>query len=95
MSKYNNINKPKEIKVGQLRVWHIPQIPMSAFRVYVKNPKEARSILNVLAIYDLFQLENKIKPDYSNAQGLEVFEDGEWTEWEDEYGFDIDQTEEA
>ncbi len=39
--------------------------------------------------------KNKIKPDYSNAQGLEVFENGEWSEWEDNYGFDIDNTEEA
>jgi stage III sporulation protein SpoIIIAA len=95
MSKYDEVGKPKEIKKGQLRVWHIPQMPMKAFRVYVKTPKDAKAILNVLAIYDLFQFENKIKPDYSNAQGLEVFENGEWSEWEDNYGFDIDDTEEA
>jgi hypothetical protein len=43
-----------------------------------------------LAIYDLFQLEYKIKPDYSNAQGLEIFEDKEWVDWQDEDGNDID-----
>ncbi len=27
--KYQDVNKPKKIKVGQLRVWHIPQVPMN------------------------------------------------------------------
>jgi hypothetical protein len=90
--KYQDVNKPEVIKEGQLRVWHIPQVPMHAFRVYVETPKEARKILEILAIYDLFQLEYKIKPDYSNGQGLEVFENGEWTDWCDAEGEDIDHT---
>ena len=92
MSKYQEVNKPKKIEEGQLRVWHIPQVPMPAFRVYVSSIKEAKLILETLAIYDLFQLENKIKPDYSNVAGLEVFENGEWCDWEDEEGNDIDNT---
>lgn len=79
-----------ESKAGDLRVWHIPQIPMKGFRVQVKNKDEAVLVLNTLAQYDLFQLENNIKPDYSNAQGLEVFEDGEWVEWYDDEGNNID-----
>ncbi len=48
-------------------------------------------ILDTLAIYDLFQLKYGIKPDYSNAAGLEVFEDNEWCEWHNEDGDDIDE----
>ncbi len=50
--------------------------------------------MNVLANYDLFQLENSIKPDYSNVGGLEVRRvcdpDActcrccEWEDWYDE-----------
>jgi hypothetical protein len=69
---------------GQLRVWWIPQLPMDAFHVEVKTPLEARKILDTLARYDLFQLEHNVKPDFANAGGLQVFEDGEWTEWYDE-----------
>lgn len=90
--KYQDVNKPKEIKEGQLRVWHIPQVPMdNLFNVYVDSIKEARLVLDTLAIYDLFQLEYKIKPDYSNVSGLEVFEDNEWIEWHDKDGNDIDE----
>ena len=93
MKKYTEVNKPKEIKEGQLRVWHIPQLPMHQFKVYVSSLKEANLILDTLAIYDLYQLEYKIKPDYSNAAGLEIFKDGKWEEWEDDDGCDIDDTE--
>ena len=85
----------KKYKKGDLQVWHIPQVPMKAYRVDVKDLQEARKILDVLARYDLFQFENKIKPDYSNAAGLEVFDGKEWSEWEDKYGEDIDHTAEA
>lgn len=74
---------------GDLRVWHIPQVPMQSFRVPVKTVKEAKKILNVLAEYDMFQQEHNVKPDFCNAQGLEVFANGEWTEWEDDEGRDI------
>ena len=75
------LQSPEE---GQLRVWHIPQIPGKPFHVLVKTPQEAVQMLDALADYDRFQFENNIKPDYSNAQGLEVFEDGDWSEWEHE-----------
>lgn len=81
--------------IGQLRVWHIPQIPGKPFRVEVKNLQEAKLLLKVLANYDIFQFKNKIKPDYCNAAGLEEYQelgDGEfdWCEWEDEEGNGID-----
>lgn len=83
-----------EYKEGDLRVWHIPQVPMKGFKVKVKNVEEAKLVLNTLADYDTFQFENKIKPDYSNSQGLEVFENGEWIEWHDEEDRTIEEVEE-
>jgi len=75
----------------KLRVWHIPQIPGKPFHVEVGSTTEARKVMKILANYDIFQFENRIKPDYCNASGLEVFEGGEWTEWYDEKtGKDID-----
>jgi hypothetical protein len=74
-----------------LRVWWIPQVPMNPFYVPVKTVDEAALLLNTLADYDLFQLANHIKPDYSNAGGLEELdENGEWYEYYDEDGYDID-----
>lgn len=79
---------PKE---GDLRVWWVPQLPMKAFYVPVESPQEATKLLETLARYDLFQYNNNVKPDYANAGGLEVFEDGEWQEWyHPETGEDID-----
>lgn len=78
----------------KLRVWWIPQVPGKPFRVDVSSPAEARKILDVLAHYDLFQLEQRIKPDFCNAGGLEAFDqtgDGEWCDWFDpETDDDID-----
>lgn len=80
---------PKE---GDLQVWWIPQVPCKAFNVPVKTPEEAILILDTLAKYDLFQLENNIKPDYCNAGGLNVFEEGEWSTWyHPDTGDDIDE----
>lgn len=78
------------MKKGDLRVWHIPQVPMHAFHVDVRSVDEARKIIDTLAKYDLFQLENRIKPDYSNASGLEIFDGVNWSEWEDDEGNSID-----
>lgn len=77
---------------GDLKVWWIPQIPMKPFTVPVRNPYEAKLIIKTLALYDLFQYQNNIKPDYSNAGGLMIFEDGDWAEWYDEEtGCDINE----
>jgi hypothetical protein len=60
-------------------------------------------LVEVLARYDVFQYKNKIKPDYANVGGLEIYDpemkgtegfedcDG-WTEWYDEEsGLDFDE----
>ncbi len=80
-------------KEGDLRVWWIPQVPMEPFRTPVANIREAKLLIDTLGRYDAFQFENRIKPDYCNGGGLEVFEDGEWCEWADEKGEGIDSTE--
>lgn len=84
--------------IGALRVWHIPQVPGKPFHVSVDNPQEAKRVLTILADYDGFQFKHRIKPDYCNASGLEVFEAdaGEgspgWVEWHDpETDADIDE----
>ena len=90
----------KIIEKRKLRVWWIPQVPMNPFYVDVKTLEEADLLLTTLAEYDKFQYENRVKPDYSNAGGLQVWddnleedEDGEkWTDWCDEdSGMEFDE----
>lgn len=89
----------KEPKEGDLKVWWIPQIPGKPFEVSVASVAEAQKLLDVLAQYDIFQFENKIKPDYCNAGGLVVYEiervdgmdqHGDWVDWTNEDGDSID-----
>lgn len=90
----------KQPKQGDLRVWWIPQVPGEPFYVPVASPQEAKKVMDVLAKYDLFQLEQNIKPDYSNAGGLECYQQygaptidddfPDWCEWESEDGDNID-----
>ena len=78
-------------KKGDLRVWWVPQVPMKAFYQKVKSIREGKLLLRTLASYDQFQYENKIKPDYSNAGGLQIFDERtEWMDWENEDGYCID-----
>lgn len=70
---------------SDLRVWWIPQIPGKPFYVNVSSVAEGVKLMDVLAKYDAFQLEHNIKPDYSNAGGLEMKDaDGYWSDWYDE-----------
>lgn len=83
---------------GQLRVWHVPQVAGPSFVVDVATVLEAVLLLDALANYDSFQFENRIKPDYSNAAGLSVFDandshdgpDGSWVDWYSDEGEDVD-----
>lgn len=72
--------------MSNLKVWWIPQVPMKAFEVEVSTVEEGSKLLDVLAAYDAFQFENRIKPDYCNAGGLMMIEaeTGEWVDWYDE-----------
>lgn len=70
---------------AKFKVWWIPQVPMKAFEVEVASIEEGAKIMSVLADYDIFQFENRIKPDYCNVGGLMTLDtDGDWVDWEDE-----------
>lgn len=69
----------------KLRVWWIPQVPGKPFRADVPSLAEGVRLMRVLADYDIFQYENRVKPDYCNAGGIEMIDtDGEWCSWYDE-----------
>ncbi|UTC25384.1 putative superinfection exclusion protein 17 [Pectobacterium phage vB_PcaM_P7_Pc] len=84
------------------RVCHFPQAPMEPFVVPASTLEEAVTIMDILADYDLFQFENKIKPDYCNMTTLQFWDDGltdqdladqgltdRWVDWyDDEHYFD-------
>jgi hypothetical protein len=69
---------------GDLKVWWIPQVPMKPFEVPVTSVDQGRWLCDVLADYDLFQYENRVKPDYASAGGVVRFVDGEWEDIEEE-----------
>lgn len=72
------MNHPK------MRVWWIPQAGVDAvFYVPVKTVEEAKKVMDMLAAYDCFQYNHKIKPDYCNAGGLQIFDEEEqdWNDW--------------
>ena len=90
-----NKNEPKE---GDLKVWWIPQISGKAFEVPVADLKQAALIMDTLARYDDFEYKNRIKPDYSNAGGVMVYEKDmdhpsgfDWCDWYSEDGEDFDE----
>lgn len=65
---------PTKPTIGDLRVWWIPQVPGKMFYVPVGDVDEAIRVTEMLASYDAFQFEHRIKPDYSNVGGLQVYE---------------------
>ena len=56
--------------------------------VDVKTVAEGVKVMDTLAKYDEFQYENKIKPDYANAGGLQMCDPEQpsegWVDWYDE-----------
>ena len=81
---------------NKLRVWWMPQIPMKPFYVPVNSVEEGKKVLDMLAAYDLFQLQNNVKPDFCNTGGLQIWdeEENDWCDWyletEDDWFEDID-----
>lgn len=82
----------------KLRVWWIPQVgTCNSFYVPVSSVEEAKKVMDILAAYDAFQLQNRVKPDYCNEGGLQMFdpETEEWEDWyeetEDDYFDDVDE----
>lgn len=63
----------------KLKVWHIPQIPGKPFEVEVDSLETAKLLCDVLARYDIFQFENRIKPDFANMNGIVYLSaEGDW-----------------
>jgi hypothetical protein len=79
----------------KLRISHYPQIPCKPFKVDVKTLEEGLLLIEILSNYDLFQFQNKIKPDYCNSTTFECWdeEDQEWLSWCDEEGYEIEDYE--
>src|SRR5690606_19532234 len=72
---------------NKLRVWHIPQVPMKGFRIPVKDESQAALLIASLSLQHLWLEENNVIGDFSNAIGVEMFEDGEWTDYYNEEEF--------
>lgn len=70
--------------MAKLRVWWVPQVPMKSFYIPVESPEEGKKVMDLLAAYDCFQYNQKVKPDYCNMGGLQRWdEDGaEWEDWD-------------
>lgn len=84
--------------MSKLRVWWMPQVGIGqTFYIPVETIEGGKKIMDILAAYDLFQLQNNVKPDYVNAGGLEMWdeEEKEWIDWcietEDDFFEDIDE----
>jgi len=83
------------IQEGDLRLWWIPQCGMDETFYYpIKSISEAKHMLDAFAMYDLFQMEQYIKDDFSNVGSLEMFEDGDWCDWYNEDGDNINRVDE-
>jgi hypothetical protein len=63
------------------RAWYIPQVPGKAFEVETDSLAEAVKIENLLVDFSIFEYDNHIKPDYSDAGGVDEWdeEEGEWS----------------
>ncbi len=61
------------------RVWHIPNVPGKPYLVFCTDYAQAQRVRDLIADYDLFLGDLIV----SNAQGIERYEDGEWSEWDE------------
>lgn len=74
-----------KVKNQKLRVWWMPQVGASAtFYIPVTSVEEGKKIIDLLSAYDCFQLNHRIKGDYYNTGGLEMWDEKEqdWVNWE-------------
>lgn len=73
MKKMRN-KKGKTEMTNKMRVWWIPQIGTNAiFYIPVGSVEEGKKVMDMLACYDAFQLQHRIKPDYCNTGGLQIY----------------------
>ena len=59
--------------MSKLRVWWIPQAGATedSFYVPVETVEEGKKVMDMLAAYDAYQRQNRIKPDYCNCGGVQ------------------------
>lgn len=74
---------------GTLRIWMVINPPSAPIHRHVRSPEHAIARIKGFAEQQL--TDPKI---VANAFGLEVFENGEWSEWYSEDGMDIGEYEE-
>ena len=74
----------------KFRIWWLPQVGVGIKSFYkeVSSFDEGQLICDILADYDLYQLNNSIKPDYCNAGGIQYFDEND-QDW-----YDIENKEE-
>lgn len=98
-SEFQKYRKDEMTMKDKLRVWWISQVGASSetFYVPVQSVEEGKKVMDMLAAYDAFQLQNRIKPDYTNVGGLQVYDPTfeEWEDWhletENDYFEDVDE----
>ena len=66
------------------KIWYIPQIPMAAFEREYDNLQTAKDVLNAVIGLSIFEFEHRVKPDYADAAGIAIWEDGEWCDLDEE-----------
>lgn len=98
MSKMKHVSELSIGDMSKLRVWWVPQVGIEeTFYVPVGSVEEGKKVMDLLAAYDAFQLQNKVKPDYANVGGLQVWDEDEqdWIDWcmetENDYFDDVDE----
>jgi hypothetical protein len=71
-------------KNKKYRAWYVINPPNKPTFIDVNSPEEGYKFLDE-------EIHRQLQDDtiWGNAFGLVVFEDGEWTEWYDEYGLDV------
>lgn len=87
---------------NKLRIYHFAQVPCKPFFVEVADEYEAKKMMDTLAQQHLFLEKENIIPDYSNAMGVEMWDencDGEgkagWCDyWNEEELMDFSEIEE-
>lgn len=59
----------------------------------VSSPEEARSIINTIANFVNFQVDNHVFPDHCSSAGLEMWDEDneEWVDWCDDDGLDFEE----
>lgn len=81
---------------GDIRVWYIPQLPMEPYIVPVpsRDLAEAIRIQDAIVGLSIFEFEHNVKPDYSDATGIERYEtngDGGF-DWYDVEEFELEES---